>query len=81
MEHARSAHVIPEQVVSVTAQEAVPREFYCRGVRLIEGTGMWSRCGNHSKYYVFVDEADEPRQAVCGVCKNKAKRGRLKVLR
>ena len=81
MEQTRVAHVPHEEVTEVAAQTPVTREFYCRGVRLNQATHLWDRCGNQSKYYVFVEGADEPRQAICGVCRRKCISGRLTVLR
>lgn len=79
-EATRYATLNASDVVLVDAQEAVDREFYCRGAKAY-GTSQYRRCGNQSKYYVFVDEADEPRQAVCGFCRNKARRGKLRVVK
>jgi hypothetical protein len=81
MIYAKYVHVPDEAVVDVEKQEAIEREFFCRGVRYNPTTKMWGRCGNASKYYVFVDGADEARQAICGVCRRKARNGRLTVLK
>lgn len=82
MEHPRFVRVDDPSVVQCVKQEPVPREYYCRGVRqTVAVSSSWSRCGNMARYYVFVDGADEARQAVCGVCARKARSGRLTVLK
>lgn len=80
-ERPRYARVTSTDVVEVAKQEAVEREYYCRGARENKLNGTWVRCGNASKYYIFVDGADEARQAICGVCRRMARAGTLKVMK